>query len=98
MSPKATKWPCYIVCFVDVQGRWWPVAFDSWLPRVHPPPVSGQPTPSERGDPSTLLNALVAQTLDDLDEGRLDLESALHTLARVAFNAGQRQPQANTDQ
>jgi hypothetical protein len=60
--------------------------------------VSGQPTPPERGDPSTLLNALVAQTLDDLEEGHLDLETALYTLSRVAFNAGQRHPQANTDQ
>jgi hypothetical protein len=60
--------------------------------------VSGQPTPPERGDASTLLNTLVAQTLDDLEEGHLDLETALHTLARVAFNAGQRLPQANADQ
>jgi hypothetical protein len=59
--------------------------------------MSGQPTPPERGDPSTLLNALVAQTLDDLDAGQLDLETALHTLARIAFNAGQRHPRPASD-
>jgi hypothetical protein len=62
-----------------------------------PPFMSGQPTSPECGYPSTLLNALVAQTLDDLEEEHLDLETALHALARIAFNAGQRGPRPNSD-
>ena len=53
--------------------------------------MSGPPTPPPEGDALTaLLNAFVAHTLDDLDEGRLDLDTALATLARVAFDAGRR--------
>jgi hypothetical protein len=44
-------------------------------------------TASEPGEPSRLLNALVAATLDDLDEGRVDLEAALHALARAVWQA-----------
>jgi hypothetical protein len=47
-------------------------------------------TTPEPGDPSRLLDSLVAQTLDDLDEGRFDLETALHALARAACRVGYR--------
>jgi hypothetical protein len=40
--------------------------------------------------PEGYLETLVAATLDDLEEGRLDIESALRKLARVAWEAGRR--------
>lgn len=39
------------------------------------------------GDVSKLLTALVAATLD-VDEGNVEFESALHALARAAWEAG----------
>ena len=52
--------------------------------------MAERPSTSERGDSARFLDAIVAQALDDLSEGRLDVEAALRSLAHVAFNAGQR--------
>jgi len=55
------------------------------------PPAGPEPRPPpEGGGPAALLNALVAQVLDDLEENRMDLETALHMLARAAWEAGYR--------
>ncbi|HEY2204011.1 MAG TPA: hypothetical protein VGH99_05995 [Pseudonocardia sp.] len=37
-----------------------------------------------------MVDALVAQALDDLDEGRLDTETALRVVAVLAWQAGER--------
>jgi hypothetical protein len=39
---------------------------------------------------ATMVDALVAQALDDLDEGRLDTETALRVVAVLAWQAGER--------
>jgi hypothetical protein len=56
------------------------------------PAMSVSTSPAERGGAGveSLLNAFVAQTLDDLDGGLLDLETALRTLAHIAWSAGHR--------
>ncbi|HEY2204012.1 MAG TPA: hypothetical protein VGH99_06000 [Pseudonocardia sp.] len=36
------------------------------------------------------IDALVAQALDDLEEERVDVETALRVIARVAWEAGWR--------
>jgi hypothetical protein len=43
-----------------------------------------------------LIDILIAQTLDDLDEGRVTIEAALHAIARVAWAHGRRQLQRDT--
>lgn len=45
------------------------------------------PTPPV-DDPCVVIDALVALALDDLDDGNLGLESALHALATAAWTAG----------
>lgn len=52
---------------------------------------SGSAAPEEGGDPTDFINTLVTHALDDLEEGRLDVESALRIIARAAWAAGHRQ-------
>jgi len=52
---------------------------------------SGSTAPDEGGDPIEFINTLVTHALDDLEEGRLDVESALRIIARAAWAAGYRQ-------
>lgn len=40
-----------------------------------------------------VIDALVAQALDDLDQGNLEPQAALHGVARAAYNAAQRAAQ-----
>ena len=60
--------------------------------------MSGSASPREGGGrPTALIDALVAQALDDLDEGRLDVESALRTIANVAWQLGRAAGRAGPD-
>jgi hypothetical protein len=43
-----------------------------------------------------LIDILIAQTLDDLDEGRITIEAALRMSAGVAWAAGRRQASGGT--
>lgn len=45
------------------------------------------PTPPV-DDPRAVIGALVALALDDLEDGNLGLEDALHALATAAWTAG----------
>lgn len=45
------------------------------------------PSPSEGAEPTVVIEALVAQTLDDLEQGHLDLEAALRGVAHAAWSA-----------
>lgn len=46
--------------------------------------------PAEPSRPGDYLEVLVAQALDDLEEGRIDPETALRMVARFAWDAGRR--------
>jgi hypothetical protein len=48
------------------------------------------PTPVESPAPDDYVEVLVAQALDDLEEGRLDIEVLLRTLAQAAWEGGRR--------
>ncbi|HEX4356810.1 MAG TPA: hypothetical protein VH141_04780 [Pseudonocardia sp.] len=52
---------------------------------------SGSTAPEDGEDPTEFINTLVTHALDDLEEGRLDIESALRIIARAAWAAGHRQ-------
>jgi hypothetical protein len=55
------------------------------------PDGSGSAAPEDGGDATEFINTLVTHALDDLEEGRLDVESALRIIARAAWAAGHRQ-------
>ena len=46
------------------------------------------PDPTCGVEPGAVVDALVAVALDDLDEGRLTVEAALHAVAVAAWRAG----------
>lgn len=52
--------------------------------------------PDEPSDRDAYTDMLVTQALDDLDEGRLDIQSALRTIARTAWDAGRRFERADS--
>jgi hypothetical protein len=43
--------------------------------------------PAEYDQPDPLIDVLVAQALDDLDEGRFDVQTALRVIASLAWAA-----------
>lgn len=53
--------------------------------------------PAEHDGPDHLIDGLVAQALDDLDDRRLDVATALRTVASLAWAAASRRRPARTD-
>lgn len=52
--------------------------------------MTGPPNPCAGDEPIVVIDALVAQALDDLEQGHLDLQAALRGVAHAAYNAAQR--------
>ena len=50
--------------------------------------VSEPPEPPDEEEPSGLLDSLVSQTMDDLEEARFTVESALRAIVRTAWRLG----------
>ena len=46
------------------------------------------PPPSDGDQPTVVIDALVAQALDDLEQGLLDLEAALRGVAGAVWTVG----------
>lgn len=50
--------------------------------------VSEPTEPPDEDEPTGLLDSLVSQTLDDLEEARFNVESALRAIVRAAWRIG----------
>lgn len=50
------------------------------------------PPPFDLDQPTVVINALVAQALDDLEQGHLGLEAALRGVAGAAWTVGRSAP------
>lgn len=48
------------------------------------------PNHSASDEPTVVIDALVAQALDDLELGHLDLQAALRGVGHAAYNAARR--------